>query len=123
MSSMYDGWKEFDRVIPNNPIIEAIYPLKVNAKTEDEIKEFDDFISKLVMKIGEVEKAKLESKDVWGYSLLHIVRASGARETWKTQEIFKTSMYGVHFNQWPTRKMKIFLGSAIFPRMTNKEEK
>lgn len=100
-----------------NPIIEAVAPLKSKAVTEDEIKQFDDFISKLVMKIGDVEKAALESKDVWSYSLLHIVRASGARETWKTKEIIKESKYGVKFNQWPTRKTKIFLGSAIFPRI------
>ncbi|RTL05704.1 hypothetical protein EKK58_07370 [Candidatus Dependentiae bacterium] len=108
----------------NDPLIvkvDAQKVLKYIAKCiGDAARQFDTFAVKLTEKIGKVEEAILEGYspnekevDVWGYSYLHILRSDSSRETWKTQEIHKTSMYGKHFNQWPTRKLKYFQAHHI----------
>lgn len=67
---------------------------------------YDAFVAKLVAKIGPCESATLEGSHVWGYSFLHIVKADGSRETWKTQQIANYSKYGKYYAQWPSRKLK-----------------
>lgn len=68
--------------------------------------QYESFVAKLVNKIGECVSATLEGNHVWGYSILHIVKADGTKEKWKTQMIFKLSKLGKPHNQWPTRKVK-----------------
>lgn len=68
--------------------------------------QYESFVAKLVHKIGECVSATLDGNHVWGYSILHIVKADGTKEKWKTQMIFKLSKLGKPHNQWPTRKVK-----------------
>ena len=67
---------------------------------------YDAFIHKLHDKVGPHTSAELTGNHVWGYSVLHIGHADGAKQKWKTQQIFKLSKLGKPHNQWPTRKIK-----------------
>lgn len=68
--------------------------------------EYDLFIIKLVVKVGEVKKATLEGSHVWDHSILTVTKAGGLVENWKTQQIANQSKFGKYFPQWPTRLMK-----------------
>lgn len=67
---------------------------------------YDSFVYKLVEKIGETTEARLEGNHVWGRSILHVTLKSGEKQKWKTQQIVNCSVYGLLFNQWPTRLVK-----------------
>jgi hypothetical protein len=73
---------------------------------EDAASQYDAFVVKLIIKIGEVTTAKLEGDHVWSYSILTVTKADGTTENWKTQMIVNVSKLGKLFNQWPTRKVK-----------------
>ncbi len=68
--------------------------------------EYDSFVHKLNNKVGEHHSAELVGNHVWGHSILHVNKADGTSEKWKTQQIFKLSKLGKPHNQWPTRKVK-----------------
>lgn len=69
--------------------------------------QYDEYVHKLVFKIGPVESAALEQgKNLWAHSILSITKAGGIIERWKTQQIVNFSKLGTVFNQWPTRKLK-----------------
>lgn len=68
--------------------------------------QYEAFVAKLVNKIGDCVSATLEGNHVWGHSILHVVKADGTKEKWKTQMIYKISCKGKPHNQWPTRKVK-----------------
>lgn len=68
--------------------------------------QYDQFVKKLVGKIGETVKAELHGSHVWGFSILTITKPDGTVENWKTQQIVNVSVYGLLFNQWPSRKVK-----------------
>lgn len=68
--------------------------------------QYDEFVAKLIGKIGHVVQASLEGSHVWAHSILSVVKVDGTIEKWKTQQIVNVSKLGKHFNQWPTRKMK-----------------
>lgn len=69
--------------------------------------QFDQFIVKLVGKIGESADANLQDVyGVWGLSILTVTKPDGSIQKWKTQEITNVSKLGLYFPQWPTRLMK-----------------
>lgn len=71
--------------------------------------EYDAFICKLVVKVGDVIDAELVGDHVWSYSVLRVTKREGVEtfvERWKTQQIWNVSVLGLHFPQWPTRLMK-----------------
>lgn len=78
----------------------------VEAARDNAAAQYDSFVTKLNMKIGEVTEAKLEGNHVWGYSHLLVTKADGTKEIWKTQMIINVSKLGLVFNQFPTRKVK-----------------
>lgn len=67
---------------------------------------YEAFQYKLVDKIGECETATLDGNHVWSFSVLKVVKAGGVIENWKTQQIVNRSVYGLRFNQYPSRKVK-----------------
>lgn len=67
---------------------------------------YDAFVAKLVSKAGDHTAASLEGNHVWGYSILTVTFADGRVEKWKTQQIVNCSVYGLLFNQWPSRVVK-----------------
>jgi hypothetical protein len=94
----------------NDPEIVTICPESVerfikNTK-EDAAMQYDEFVSKLVAKIGKVTDASLFGNHVWSFSLLTVTKEDGTKEVWKTQMIVNVSKLGKLFNQWPTRKVK-----------------
>lgn len=92
------------------PNLADMCPDKVLAFTEETMalaaREYEDFVWKLSDKIGPCETATLEGNYVWSFSVLHIVKAGGVKEKWKTQRILNFSKYGLPFNQYPSRKIK-----------------
>lgn len=66
---------------------------------------YDSFVAKLVNKIGACDDATLDGNHVWGFSILTVHKGKDV-EKWKTQEIVNRSVYGLYFNQWPSRKVK-----------------
>lgn len=68
--------------------------------------QYDAFVWKLVLKVGEVEKAELSGNHVWSHSILTVTKKDGTVERWKTQTITNWSKLGKYFPQWPTRRMK-----------------
>lgn len=68
--------------------------------------QYNQFIAKLVRKVGIVKKAKLEGNHIWGYSFLTVTTEAGEQVIWKTCQIVNVSKLGLLFNQWPTRKVK-----------------
>lgn len=68
--------------------------------------QYDAFVHKLVKKVGETTEASLTGNHVWGYSVLHVTLPSGEKQKWQTQQIVNCSVYGLLFNQWPTRQIK-----------------
>jgi len=73
---------------------------------EDAAIQYDEFVAKLVIKIGKVTDATLFGNHVWSFSILTVTKEDGSIEKWKTQMIVNISKLGKLFNQWPTRKMK-----------------
>jgi len=68
--------------------------------------QYTGFIQKLEAKVGDHTAAVLTGNHVWGYSVLHVTKADGTTENWKTQQIFNVSVLGKLFHQWPSRKVK-----------------
>ena len=68
--------------------------------------QYESFVAKLVHKIGDCESAELSGNHVWAYSTLKVVKAGGAIENWKTQQITNRSVLGKYFPQWPSRQVK-----------------
>ncbi len=68
--------------------------------------QYTAFIQKLEYKVGAHTAATLTGGHVWGFSILHVTKADGSVEKWKTQQIINVSVLGKLFNQWPSRKVK-----------------
>jgi hypothetical protein len=94
----------------NEPeIVEVIpeYVVKfIETTKKDAAEQYDAFVAKLIIKIGDVNEATLVGDHVWSYSILTVTKAFGNTEKWKTQMIVNISKLGKLFNQWPTRKVK-----------------
>lgn len=74
---------------------------------ENAAEQYDAFVAKMTEKIGDgVVEAILSGNHVWSYSILHISKANGEIERWKTQSILNVSKLGKVFNQFPSRKTK-----------------
>lgn len=74
---------------------------------EDAALQYDAFICKMVRKIGEgAVDAEIEGNHIWSWSILVVTLADGTTERWKTQQIWNTSIHGLRFPQWPSRKLK-----------------
>jgi hypothetical protein len=68
---------------------------------------YDAYCQKLDYKIGgEVASASASQVDVWNDSNLKITRPDGSVEVWNTKVITNYSVYGLAFNQFPTRQVK-----------------
>lgn len=68
--------------------------------------QYDRFVKKMIDKVGPAKKAVLEGNHVWGYSYLTVTKRDGAIEIWHTRQITNVSKLGLHFPQWPSRKVK-----------------
>lgn len=68
--------------------------------------QYDEFIVKLVGKVGEVSDAVLQGSHVWSHSILTVTKPDGSLQSWKTMQIINISKLGLVFPQWPTRLMK-----------------
>lgn len=94
----------------NEPEIVDVYPPYVDKFVEhakqDAAFQYNEFIHKLVKKIGDVTNATLTGNHVWGHSILTVTLVDGTQQKWKTQQIVNVSKLGKLFNQWPTRKQK-----------------
>ena len=102
-------WRKSSRS-PSEPNYVDVDPTRVQKFIEDSKEDaafqYDQFIMKLVRKIGEVKDATLEGNHVWGYSILTVTLLDDTKQKWKTQQIVNVSKLGKLFNQWPTRKIK-----------------
>jgi hypothetical protein len=78
----------------------------VERRKREAAEQYDEFVAKLIGKIGHVKSADLDGNHVWSHSILTVTKLDGTIERWKTQQIVNVSKLGKHFNQWPTRKMK-----------------
>lgn len=68
---------------------------------------YEAYVWKLHEKIGTVETASItQLYGVWNHSHLTVEKAGGVTEVWYTQMILNHSVYGLPFNQFPTRKLK-----------------
>lgn len=67
---------------------------------------YQSFVLKMVKKIGDVRTASLDGNHVWGFSVLTVGKPDGSIQKWKTQQIVNCSVYGLLFNQWPSRIIK-----------------
>lgn len=67
---------------------------------------YQSFVCKLVAKVGAHTAATLDGNHVWGHSILAVTMPDGSIQKWKTQQIVNCSVYGLLFNQWPSRKVK-----------------
>ena len=66
---------------------------------------YDAYVWKLCGKIGDCLSATLSSNNgLWLDSTLTVTKATGA-ENWRTQMILNHSVYGLPFNQFPTRRI------------------
>jgi hypothetical protein len=94
----------------SKPYYVEIEPAKVEKLVErrkrEAAEQYDEFVAKLIGKIGHVKAAELTGSHVWAYSTLTVTKLDGSVERWKTQQIVNVSKLGKHFNQWPTRKVK-----------------
>lgn len=68
--------------------------------------QYELFVAKLINKIGNCTAATLQGNHVWSHSILLITKADGSTERWKTQQIWNVSKLGLHYPQWPSRKVK-----------------
>lgn len=96
---------------PSEPCIVAVVPELVETFVEKAKEsaafQYEQFVAKLVTKIGACTTATLEGNHVWSYSFLTITKADAPVEVWKTQTICNVSKYGNPFLQWPSRKVKV----------------
>lgn len=104
------GYKEWESR-PNLPLI-VHRDSKKCAKFVEDCKaaaavQYDEFVKKLVGKIGPVNTVMLTGNHVWGYSLLDVTLLTGEQQRWKTQQIVNVSKLGKYFAQWPSRQVKI----------------
>jgi len=68
--------------------------------------QYDEFICKLIRKVGPCTAATLQGSHVWGYSTLTCSLVDGTTQAWRTQQIVNVSKLGKVFNQWPSRQVK-----------------
>ena len=78
----------------------------IEKEKESAALQYEAFVYKLVRKIGPTVKAEISGSHVWGNSILTVEVPNGEVQRWKTQHIVNRSVYGLLFNQWPTRKVK-----------------
>jgi hypothetical protein len=68
---------------------------------------FDAYVAKLTNKIGDgITSATIQDNNVWEDSDLVITRNDGTTEVWNTKCITNYSVYGLAYNQFPTRQIK-----------------
>lgn len=92
---------------PNFADVDSNYVAKYikDAKTAAAF-QYDAFIVKLCLKIGDCVGATITGEHVWGRSQLRVAKMTGPTEVWMTQQIVNCSKLGLLFNQWPSRKIK-----------------
>jgi len=73
----------------------------------DAAAQYEEYVAKLISKVGEVTEAKLIGTSVWFKSELDVMTAAGEFQTWRTKMIVNVSCLGKVFNQWPTRQVKV----------------
>ncbi len=67
--------------------------------------QFDAYIGKLTVKVGETIAASINDSPLWNGSVLTVTKPDGTTEQWKTKMIINVSSLGKLFNQWPTRRI------------------
>lgn len=96
-----EGWKEVKGLDLNNPI--AVAQVRDGAKSS-----YRKFIMKMTQKIGQaVESAEFSEwsrTDPWDFTSMTIVTKTGETQVWYTKVIVNYSVYGMAFNQFPTRR-------------------
>lgn len=101
----------YDNCMPNKPLIVVANQKGIDgykdAVARDAAAQYDAYVAKLNMKIGEVTAATLQNLGgVWYNSILTVTKTDGTQERWSTQCILNRSKHNKLFNQFPTRKMK-----------------
>ena len=66
---------------------------------------FDEWVAKMVQKIGKDVKSATMTGNPWTGSVLRVETVDGESQVWKTQMIINSSKYGKMFNQFPSRRM------------------
>jgi hypothetical protein len=101
-------WTEYSRR-PSDPCIvernDKGLEKFVQEIMDDAAAQYENYVAKLVAKIGECDTATLKGNHVWDESFLTVSKPTGT-EVWKTQAIWNKSKFGLPFPQWPTRKLK-----------------
>jgi hypothetical protein len=81
--------------------------LKIERAKDYAAAQYEAFVYKMVVKVGEHKAARLETiAGVWGESFLYVTLSDDIVQKWKTQTILNCSVYGLIFNQWPSRIVK-----------------
>lgn len=78
----------------------------ISHATKNATESFDAYLYKLAGKIGEPVSSAVLNGNLWQHSFLKVTLLSGEAQTWKTQMILNSSVYGKLFNQFPTRLIK-----------------
>ena len=92
-----------------DPVFVDMSPSKAERFIEeakrDAAAQYEEYVAKLIRKVGEVTEAKLRGTALWFQSELDVVTVAGERQTWRTKMIVNVSVLGKVFNQWPTRQV------------------
>lgn len=93
----------------NEPDIRRLNQDAVNRYIESSVKDAENeyiaFIAKMTEKIGKpVVDASIDG-NIWDRCTLHVTTNDGEKQSWFTQMIWNTSVYGKIFNQFPTRRV------------------
>lgn len=67
---------------------------------------YDNYVGKMVVKIGKPVVSATFTGDPWHGSLLTVVTSDGGKQVWNTKMILNYSKYGAMFNQFPSRLKK-----------------
>lgn len=79
----------------------------INAAEEMAAAQYDQFICKMVSKVGpDVADATIVGDHIWAHSVLTVTLLDGTVQRWQTQQIWNYSVHGLRFPQWPSRIVK-----------------
>ena len=67
---------------------------------------YDEYVGKMVLKIGKPVVSATFTGDPWHGSTLTVVTNDGNKQVWDTKMILNYSKYGTMFNQFPSRLKK-----------------
>ncbi len=78
----------------------------INNAIANAAESYDNYVGKMVVKIGKPVVSATFTGDPWHGSLLTVVTSDGGKQVWNTKMILNYSKYGAMFNQFPSRLKK-----------------